>query len=53
VKFYPESPRPKQHLTKRRLFCGRIGFKFKEETGKCYIWTIALYGAENWTHRKK
>jgi len=40
VKFYPESPWPKQHSTKRRLFRGRIGFKFKEETRKCYIWSV-------------
>jgi hypothetical protein len=52
VKFYPESPWSKQHLPKR-FFCGRIGFKFKEETRQCYIWSIALYSAENWTHRKK
>jgi hypothetical protein len=53
VKFYPESPWPKQHSTKRRLFRGRIGFEFKEETRKYYIWSIALYDVENWTHRKK
>jgi hypothetical protein len=55
VKCYPESPWPKQHPTKRRFFRGRIGFKFKEETGKSYIWSNALYMycAGNWTHRKK
>jgi len=27
----------------------QIGFKFKEETSKCYGWSIALYGAETCT----
>jgi len=27
----------------------QIQFKFKEETNKCYCWSIALYGAETWT----
>ena len=26
--------------------------KFKEELMKCYIWNIALHGAETWTLRK-
>jgi hypothetical protein len=26
---------------------------FKEETGNCYIWSTALYGAEIWTVRHK
>jgi hypothetical protein len=53
VKFYLESPWPKPYSTKRRIFRGRIGFKFKEDNRKRYIWSIALCGAENWTHRKK
>ena len=28
-----------------------IGLKFEEETRKCYIWSMALYGAETWTLR--
>jgi len=30
----------------------QIGLKFKEETMKCYIWSIALYGTESWTLQK-
>jgi hypothetical protein len=35
-------------------FHQQIEVKFKEETTilKCYIWIIALYGAETWTLRK-
>jgi hypothetical protein len=27
----------------------KTGVKLKEETSKCYIRSIAVYGAENWT----
>jgi hypothetical protein len=33
-------------------FHQQIGPKLKEETSKCCIWSIALYGAETWTFRK-
>jgi predicted HD phosphohydrolase len=33
-------------------FHQQTGLKFKEETSKCYIWSIAFYGAEKRTLRK-
>jgi hypothetical protein len=51
VKLNPELPCQKQR-SKRYSFYLQIGLKFKEETRKCYVWSIALYGAENWTFRK-
>jgi hypothetical protein len=33
-------------------FCHQTGIKFKEEQVKCYIWSIAVCGAENWSLRK-
>ena len=34
---------------KRALFTGTLDLKVREKLVKCYIWSIALYGAENWT----
>jgi len=28
-----------------------LGLKLREKLAKCYIWSIALYGAETWTLR--
>jgi hypothetical protein len=33
-------------------FSQQIGLISKEETRKCYIWNIALFGAETWTLQK-
>jgi hypothetical protein len=52
VKLNPELPWQKQHSTRRRLFHQQTGFKFMDETTKCYIWSTPLYGAETWTLRK-
>jgi hypothetical protein len=38
----------KAALKKRRLFHQKIGLYLKEEIGKFYIWSVALYGAETW-----
>jgi len=47
-------PQQNQHSTGRRLFSLKRGLKFKEKRlVKCCIWIIALYSAENWTHRKE
>jgi hypothetical protein len=43
VKLNPALPRQRHHLT-RRLFTSKLDLKKKPE--KCYIWRIALYGAE-------
>lgn len=34
------------------FFHQQIGLKFKEGTGKCHIWSIAVYSVETWTVRK-
>jgi hypothetical protein len=33
------------------LFTGTLDLKLRKKLGKCYIWRIALYGAETWTLR--
>ena len=30
-------------------FHQKIGITFKEEAINCYIWSVALYGADSWT----
>jgi hypothetical protein len=35
----------------RALFTGILNVKLGRIIVKCYIWSIALYGAENWTLR--
>jgi hypothetical protein len=34
------------------LFTSRLDLNLKKRVVKCYIWSIALYGAETWTHCK-
>jgi len=36
---------------KRVLFTSKLDFKLRKKLVKCYIWSIALYGAETWTLR--
>ena len=36
---------------KRVLFTSMLDFKLRKKLVKCYIWSIALYGAETWTLR--
>jgi len=36
---------------KRALFTSTLDLKLRKKLVKCYIWSIALYGAENWTLR--
>jgi hypothetical protein len=33
---------------KRALFTSKMNFELRKKLGKCYIWSIALYGAETW-----
>jgi predicted HD phosphohydrolase len=33
-------------------FHQEIGLNLRKKLVKCYIWSIALYGAETWTLRK-
>jgi len=37
---------------KRTLFSSKFEFSLREKLVKCYLWSIALYGAETWTLRK-
>jgi len=34
---------------KRALLTSRLDLKLRKKLVKCYIWSIALYGAETWT----
>jgi len=36
---------------KRTLFTGILDLELRKKLVKCYIWSIALYGAETWTLR--
>ena len=36
---------------KRTLFTSTLDLKLRKKLVKCYIWSIALYGAETWTLR--
>jgi hypothetical protein len=37
---------------KKNLFTSKLELNLRKKLVKCYIWSIALYGAETWTHRK-
>jgi hypothetical protein len=37
--------------TKRTLFTSTLDLELRKKVAKCYIWNIALYGAETWTLR--
>ena len=36
---------------KRALFTSTLDLKLRKKLVKCYIWSMALYGAETWTLR--
>jgi hypothetical protein len=36
---------------KKNLFTSTQDLNLRKKLVKCYIWTIALYGAETWTLR--
>jgi hypothetical protein len=36
---------------KRALFASTMEVKLRKKLVKCYIWSIALYGAKTWTFR--
>jgi hypothetical protein len=36
---------------KRALFTSTLVLKLRKKLVKCYIWNVALYGAETWTLR--
>jgi hypothetical protein len=37
---------------KKTLFTSKLDLELRKKLVKCYIWRIALYGAETWTLRK-
>jgi hypothetical protein len=37
---------------KKVLFIRELDLELRKKLVKCYIWSIALYGAETWTLRK-
>jgi hypothetical protein len=38
-------------IKKRALFTSNMDLELRKKLVKCYIWRIALYGAETWTIR--
>ena len=36
---------------KRTLFTSTLDLELRKKIVKCYVWSIALYGAETWTLR--
>ena len=34
---------------KRSLFCGPLEEELRKRLVKCFVWSVALYGAETWT----
>ena len=36
---------------KRALFASTLDLELRKKLVKCYIWSIALYGAKTWTLR--
>jgi hypothetical protein len=36
---------------KRTFFTSTLDLELRKKLEKCYVWSIALYGAENWTFR--
>ena len=37
---------------KKAVFKNKLALNFWKKLVQCYIWSIALYGAENWALRK-
>ena len=35
---------------KRSIFCGPLEKELRKRLVKCFVWSVALYGAETWTH---
>jgi hypothetical protein len=42
----------KAAFNKKTLFTSKLNLSLRKKLVKCYIWSIALYGAETWTLRK-
>ena len=37
---------------KRSIFCGPLEKEIRQSLVKCFVWSVALYGAETWTLRR-
>ncbi|KAJ4433047.1 hypothetical protein ANN_15304 [Periplaneta americana] len=37
---------------KRSIFCGPLEKELRKRLVKCFVWRVALYGAETWTLRR-
>jgi hypothetical protein len=37
---------------KKTLFTSKLELNLRKKLVKCYIWSVALYGAKTWTLRK-
>jgi hypothetical protein len=42
----------KATFNKKTLFASRLDLHLRKKLVKCFIWSIALFGAESWTFRK-
>jgi hypothetical protein len=43
----------KTAFSRKKNFCtSKLDLNLRKKLVKCYIWSIALYGAETWTVRK-
>jgi len=52
VKLNPGLPWQKLHSARRTLFfTSKLDLNLRKKLIKCYIWCMALYGAETWTLR--
>ena len=38
---------------KKTLFTSKLDLDLRKKLVKCYIWSMALYGAETWTLRQQ
>ena len=36
-------------IRKRSIFCGPLEKELRKRLVKCFMWSVALYGAETWT----
>ena len=51
VKLNQGLPWQKLHLTRRIFFTSKLDLNLRKKLVKCYVWSMALYGAENWKLR--
>jgi len=42
----------KAAFSKKNLFTSKLDLNLRKRLVRCYVWSIALYGAETWTLRK-